>query len=516
MSDELPLDLEQLSEKSGYILDEEVLRQTHSISPDVEIKKSSNGLVLIPQPTDSPRDPLNWPRQKKMTILFMLGCCAFTADYSAATGASALIPQAEEWNITPDTVNHATAGNTFMLGAGGVVAVWLSYYLGRVPVLLYFSLLSAATAVWSANAQSFESYMASRILNGFFAVAAAAGGLMIINDIFYFHERARMINLWSTMLILSPFLGPCFMAAIVDTHSWRDGMWLNFAIISGTLVAVVLIGDESYYPRSVPIHSIPNIQGDSRYMRLLGVSQVRTRYTSTSLMGAAIRPMRTILKPPVIIICLYYFFDFGWTIANNTTISVFAIPGYNLRPSGLAALYVAPIVGAIIGMASGHFLFDITGKLYAKRNGGRLEPESRLLPLWLVLPTKIIGYNLIGSALEHRWNIYVLAVGWGLHNFSTIFTTSAVSAYVADAYPAVSGESAAWLNFARALGGFIVGYVQISWAESSGTQVEYGIQSAIMGAAFVFFVVPLQIWGRTLRHRFGPVKLEHEVHRQNN
>ena len=73
--------------------------------------------------------------------------------------------------------------NTFMLGVGGLVVVWFSAYFGRLPVLFWFQCFSAATAAWAAAAQSFDSYMAARLLNGFFSVAAAGGGLMWIKDV---------------------------------------------------------------------------------------------------------------------------------------------------------------------------------------------------------------------------------------------------------------------------------------------------------------------------------------------
>lgn len=73
--------------------------------------------------------------------------------------------------------------NTFMIAVGGITAVWLSAYMGRLPVAFWFQCFSAATAAWSAAAKSFESYMAARILNGFFAVSLAAGGLMWIKDL---------------------------------------------------------------------------------------------------------------------------------------------------------------------------------------------------------------------------------------------------------------------------------------------------------------------------------------------
>lgn len=431
-----------------------------------------------------------------------------TSDYSAATGASALLAQAEEWHISPNTVNHATAGNTFMLGVGGVFTVWFSAYFGRLPVIFFMTLISAATAIWSAAAQSFESYMASRILNGLFAVSAAGGGLQWINDVFFFHERPRMINLWSTAIILSPFLGPCFMAAMLQEHTWRDGLYLNFAIIAFALITIAVLGDETFYPRHKPAAEIPDIYSKPRVLRLIGVPQFQTKYTDNTFLGAGNRALLSLSRFAILIICVFYFFDFGWTVANNTTISVLLVPAYQLTYFNLAALYCAPIIGAILGMVVGHFLFDFIGKIWAKRNNGIIDPEARLIPIWLVLPFKIIGYNLIGLTMQKHWSYYVLAVGWGMHNFATIVTTAAVAAYLIDAYPEASGESAAWLNFSRTLAGFILGYVQLNWAAAQGPEIEYGIQTAIMGGAFLVFVVPMTFLGKKVRNSQGPLNFK--------
>jgi MFS family permease len=85
-----------------------------------------------------------------------------------------LIHVYSEWNKIPDEINHATAGNVFMLGAGGIFVVWFSAYFGRLPVLLLFQSLNLATSAWSGSATNFESFMAARILHGFFATVAAA------------------------------------------------------------------------------------------------------------------------------------------------------------------------------------------------------------------------------------------------------------------------------------------------------------------------------------------------------
>jgi MFS family permease len=130
--------------------------------------------------------------------------------------------------MSPDTVNHSQVGNVFMLGAGGIFVVALSAWAGRLPVLFYFLVLATATAAWCAAATTFQSFMAARILNGFFSTVAQGGGLMFIFDMFFFHERARKINIWAAFIILSPYMGPLFAAFIITTCPWPIPFWVYF------------------------------------------------------------------------------------------------------------------------------------------------------------------------------------------------------------------------------------------------------------------------------------------------
>lgn len=70
------LDLERLGEQEGYVLDEALLKQKLGLAANAELKKAADGTVLIPQPSDDPRDPLNWSPWKKSSILIMLGAVA--------------------------------------------------------------------------------------------------------------------------------------------------------------------------------------------------------------------------------------------------------------------------------------------------------------------------------------------------------------------------------------------------------------------------------------------------------
>jgi hypothetical protein len=62
----------------------------------VNVKTAQDGhTILIPQPSDDPRDPLNWSPTRKHVILFIISFTAFLPDYGSATGAVTLLPQAQ-------------------------------------------------------------------------------------------------------------------------------------------------------------------------------------------------------------------------------------------------------------------------------------------------------------------------------------------------------------------------------------------------------------------------------------
>lgn len=61
-----------------------------------------------------------------------------------------------------------------MLGAGGIAVIIFSTYFGRAPVLFSFLTIAVPTAVWCGAAITFDSFMAARIVNGFFSTVGQA------------------------------------------------------------------------------------------------------------------------------------------------------------------------------------------------------------------------------------------------------------------------------------------------------------------------------------------------------
>ena len=400
-------DLHEFNEKEGYVVND----TTHG-----DLKRAKDGrTILLPQPSTDPNDPLNWSWLKKHLILIIISMTAFLPDYGSATGAVTLLPQAAIWHMSQDHVNHSQVGNVFMLGAGGVVVVALSAYFGRLPVLFYFLVLATATAIWCAAAQSFESFMAARILNGFFSTVAQGGGLMFIYDMFFFHERARKINIWAAFIILSPYFGPLFAAFIIATKPWQVPFWVYVAETALCLVLAILFVEETYYDRRIAPSSQP--PRGSRPARLLGIAQYRSRHLRNSFGQAMLRPIKTLLKPTVFMSSLYYLLTFAWVVGINTTLAIFLTPLYNFGPTQIGYFYFTPIVAALLGEITGHWLHDFIANQYIKKHAGHFEPEVRLRAIFFSTPFMLAGLIGLGFALEDAYHYMVTSLFWGLYVF---------------------------------------------------------------------------------------------------
>lgn len=120
----------------------------------------------------------------------------------------------------------------------------------------------------------------------------------------------------------------------------------------------------------------------------------------------------------------------------------------------------------------------------------------------------IIGIVLVGCGLQRVWHYMLIAVSMGLFVFGIMVVTTAINAYVLDSYPEAPGEVSAWINAGRTVGGFVVTYFEVKWAEKEGTQKSLGIQAAVVAGAVLVFVVPLQVWGKHVRERQGRVTTE--------
>ncbi|KAJ5226038.1 MFS transporter [Penicillium chermesinum] len=481
---------EETEALEGYVVD-----TSRYADNAASLKTSSDGrYVLIPQPSDSSHDPLNWTDSKKRRIIATVAYISMLADYTGGTAIMTVLPQAVEWKLPQQTVQKAVVGNLFSIGACGFFVVAFASYFGRWPVIFAFQCIMVGTCVWCATATSFSSYLGSRIINGLFCSAGQGGGLMWVKDMFFFHEHPQVINYVEFSIVLSPYLGPLITSFIVYGVSWRWAFWVC-TILSGVGLILVLFMDETLFNRKDIA-----VRRGSCLSRLIRART--TRRQPKSFTRCMMRPVVAITKVPVLVIMIYYFLNSAWVVGVNTTIGIWLSDIYGFSTKAIGYFYFFGIVGVMIGWFSGHFLHDAVGRYYIKRHAGRLDPEARLIIAYPATMIACISLIVLGFAFEKRWHYMVIAVFTSTQCIGVMIVTTAINAYLLDCYPEGSGEVGAWVAASRNWAGFMATYIQLEWVQSVGAARALGIQAAITVAS-LFLMMVLQVYGKRLRQWQG-------------
>ena len=127
--------------------------------------------------------------------------------------------------------------------------------------------------------------------------------------------------------------------------------------------------------------------------------------------------------------------------------------------------------------------------------------------MYMVTPIIILGIVIVGVNLERIWYYMVVAVGLGLFVFGIMIITIAINSYVLDSYLRLQGRSRGGSMLGGRLAGSLFRISKSLGRKTEGTQKSLGIQAAVVGAAFLIFIVPFHIFGSDLRVKQGKVKL---------
>ncbi|KAH7016731.1 major facilitator superfamily domain-containing protein [Ilyonectria destructans] len=493
---------------AGLVLD------TEGLDGQLSLKVAGDGhTVLLPQPTDDPRDPLNWSWKRKHLLLLSVAWAALCTDFTAAAGTAIIFNQASEWNISPNRANDPNAILVLFNGLGGLVWVPLSSIWGRAPVLFWTTIAGLAVNLGAAVSDTYSVYFALRVLSGLFLTSGQTMTIAFLKDLFFFHERARKIGLWAVLYIASPYLGPCLANFVISgTHHWPDIFWMCSGVVGVQLILVLAFVDETWYNRDLPDSEQPPRQSGivGRLMRLTGIWQIQHSNYFPDAVPVCKRFFATITKPSFALICLSYFLTFAWAIGVNiSTNLLFFQPkeaggAYGYTTKTIGYLYFANIVGVFLGEIFGHFFNDYMAHRYIKQHKGVFKPEVRLWTIYISIVFMVAALILLGQSFENALSVVAVIFGLGIFAFGVMTMSVSVTAYALDSYPNAPAELSCWLNFARTAGGFAVGYFQQPWLERVGADASFGTQAGIVAFAAIP-VVLAHIYGASMRQKHGPL-----------
>lgn len=441
-------------------------------------------IVLIPQPSDHPDDPLAWtPRRKLFNIFWAMTWCFLAAAIISGLSPAYLMIEAD----TGISVADLSTGNGLMylfLGWGTLITQNVALTYGRRITLVASILLTTFATLWSAYVESRAELFVNRIILGIVSSPMETLIEVIIGDVFFIHERGLYMGIYSWSLWCSAFLCPVASGFVAEAHGWR---WIQYilSIIGGVLtILTFLFFEETMFrrPDTVPAEALeistkgedtpglmeaapqqPSEKSESKgaEQRPASISagrqvecpaQPKTFTQKLALWGfksprpatkraILLLPFQLLRYPTIVFSGFLVGGILSWyNVVGGSLALILGNEPYNFGTNTIGLFYLAAAVGVSIGCVLCSTTSDRMAVWFARRNGGIMEPEQRL---WLCLvcivahPAGCLLYG-IGAAYHLHW--VGIAFGLGLISVTLPIGSALAFNYILDSYKEVAGE----------------------------------------------------------------------------
>lgn len=111
------------------------------------------------------------------------------------------------------------------LGIGSVFFSPTAILYGKRPVYLFSAVIFILSAVWCALSPNFTSLLIARIFQGIAVSPVECLPSATIAEIFFLHERAYRIGIYTLLLLGGKNLIPLVSAVIIQSLGWRWVFW---------------------------------------------------------------------------------------------------------------------------------------------------------------------------------------------------------------------------------------------------------------------------------------------------
>ncbi|TAQ87152.1 hypothetical protein B7494_g4530 [Chlorociboria aeruginascens] len=245
-----------------------------------EKKKTKDGAIILdPQPEDSHNDPLNWPAWRRDSALLSLGLYCMLGGGMTPILAAGFTNVASTYHVTTPKVALTTGLYMMGLGVGSVFASPTAILYGKRPVYLAGAIVFIVTSVWCATSPSYNSLLIARIFQGISVSPVECLPSATIAEIFFLHERAYRIGIYTLLLLGGKNLIPLVSAAIIQSLGWRWVFWMVAIVAGFCWVLLFLFVPETFWDRTPrpknrdPSRRTSRIKSVVSYFRLKTVSQ---------------------------------------------------------------------------------------------------------------------------------------------------------------------------------------------------------------------------------------------------
>ncbi|KAJ5226517.1 hypothetical protein N7468_007742 [Penicillium chermesinum] len=431
-------------------------------------------IVLIPQPSSSPADPLNWPRIKKLWSLLLISFYACVFSF----GGKQLGCQLD--------VNLRRHRRFFNI-------IWIptAMKIGRKVVYILSLLILLGGSVWGGFYTGTGQYYIMLAIQGIGTAAYQAviqlTGVLILLFIFTFDDtmfpRYRFTYLMGSHTV-QPKSSEDHRHQDNDTPTEKAESKSNGEDSALSTIGSHRIGED------IPIRS---------YRQKISLIHYFADDETTWFQYFR-RPFYLFAFPNIVIAGIQ--FAFGCTagiVSFNTISEIMTDAPYNWSAGTTGLIFLAALVGNFIGMGIGA-LSDWVVIVLARRNKGYKEPEMRVWACIFPFIFGAVGYFTYGWAATNGDHWIAIAVALCCLIAQQVSITSMATAYAMECFDGVSGELVVVLAICSSLINFAISYSVQPFIDATN----YGWAFTCFGILVVLSVLmglPILLWGKSWRYK---------------
>ncbi|CZT42732.1 related to transporter protein HOL1 [Rhynchosporium secalis] len=448
-------------------------------------------IILVPQPSDDPNDPLNWPLQKRDTIVLILCIVAIFATSLGSILAANTITLSLLFARRFDDIAVLTGYFLLGCGVGGILCVPTARIWGKRHLFILGTVIVIISSVWAGASTSYRSLLWARIFQGVGTAPFEALVNAAVGDLYFVHERGKRMAITNLAVFGSAFFTPIVVGKMTHTIGWPWTFYMVAIFTAACLPLVVLYVPETAYRRSSHLntdlvtsqtshsHSYTKSDDNGHLLQTLTQQQIANtehpanplatpnntleansgtakkgfaqslalihgRFTDDSFWKLLLRPFPLFLHPAVFWATIIQGSMIGWTVFIGIILAaIFIGPPLLWGEVNTGYAYTGAFLGAVIGFLIAGALADWSAKYLTRKNNGVYEPEFRIV---LVIPQLIFGCGglyLFGITANKLSDYsYVLPItGFGMEVGGMVIGAVAASLYIVDAHRDIAVEA---------------------------------------------------------------------------
>ncbi|KAF2845091.1 MFS transporter-like protein [Plenodomus tracheiphilus IPT5] len=522
-------------------------------------------ILLVPQPSDDPNDPLNWPLWKRDTMIFLLSLLSVIAATLSPILAANTVSLALYFHRNLTDMALLTGYHLLGVGLAGFLFVPSARIWGKRHVYLLGAVTIIFSCVWGGKTgKHYGSFLWARIFQGIGLAPFEALVNASVGDLYHVHERGVRMALSNFCVFGGAFFTPVLVGVIADRIGY---VWTFYfvAIFTGVMFPlIVLFVPETAYRRETrfDIDTMGNLVApDGRELKdletFIGISSNNTTASSTtpnhspstslinndkrpldtttvpanssnppppkkhtylqslrlftsrqtheSYLRLLLRPFSLFLHPGILWSCLIQGTLIGFTVLIGIVLAGIMLgPPLWFGEVETGYMYTGAFIGALLGFALTGLISDWSASVLTRWNGGVYEPEFRMV---LVIPQVVLGgAGIIGFG----WTSDdAVRYGWFWPDFFFALVVMGMvcgavgsALYIVDAHRDLSVEAFTCNLIFKNLFSFALTFKGFDWIVQAGSIKDVFVAVGSVQIAVCALTIPMYIFGKKSRSFF--------------